>query len=186
MTGAFRPATKQGMRIPLALLLLTAAGAEAEVQVDKARVELVSHGLYCMTEGEGVPAPDTATGTVWQGRLPDFRHRTLEVPARAGLSFGVEYRGTGPLEETVTARTAHPPFEVSPITEYVRAVPLPPAGAEPAFMAYTFDFPFEEVPGEWIFELTDASGAVLLSVTFDVVPDTGQPPLLRCEAPPVA
>ncbi|WP_158259413.1 DUF3859 domain-containing protein [Hasllibacter halocynthiae] len=173
--------------LALALALLAGPALGAGIVADKDRVELVSHGLYCMTDGELVEAPETASGTVWQGRIPDFRHRTLEVPARTGLTFGIEYRGTGPIETVVTGRTAHPPFDVSPITEYVRPVPLPPAGAAPSFLLYTFDFPYEEVPGEWTFEVLDAlSGTSILSVTFAVVPDEGQPPFLRCQGPPVA
>lgn len=135
-----------------------------------AQVRLLEAGIYCVSPrtGDTREAPDTAAGVIHTISGAPFDVLGRVVPLQQGLSFGIrtELKASAPLE--VRMAMQHPPWEaLGGRTSGSYTTTL--SAGRPNVRSFTFDFPYEMVPGPWIMEIWDQE-ALLLSVAFDVVP----------------
>lgn len=148
----------------LALLLILVAAPAA------AQVRLVEAGIVCPGDRDGVEeaAPDTEAGfvtTIEEAVAFDLPDRV--VPTLEKLSFGIRVAlkdGAGATPITVT--TTHPPMGPRAVTRQAYRSSLVPG--DTSLKLYTFDLPYERVPGRWTFGI-EIAGETVLEVPFDVV-----------------
>ena len=143
--------------------------AEPPVQVTGLRVEIVERGLY-----------QTSTGVVRQ--MPngigenlvdaiELERSTTHIPARPGVSFGLEFvvhgRPPGTLLELTTTVVfpspgLHPPGQPEPVPASTTPMVVEVGSPNAIYRGYTFDFDWEVAPGPWRFEIR--AGDRLLAV----------------------
>ena len=158
-----------------------AAPARAQA-VPEARV--VEYGEYVARRDLGVLPPDPDAGRTAPLVIvdqPRFVERTDRIEARPCRGFGIRFR-LGPPDPAgttrVTVRVTHPPMalpggEVRETGTYPQQV-----GREPGFAGYSFDEPWEMVPGTWTYAVLSGD-KVLVEQRFEVVLPpgmTGPPP----------
>ncbi len=139
------------------------------VQVTGLRVEIVERGLY-----------QTSTGVIRQ--MPngigenlvdaiELERSTTHIPARPGVSFGLEFivHGRPPgtaleLNTTVVfpAPGLHPPGQPAPVASSTTPMVVEVGSPAPIYRGYTFDYDWEVAPGPWRFEIR--AGDRLLAV----------------------
>jgi hypothetical protein len=121
--------------------------------------ERLSSGIYDVTAGETEPLAHTASATFKM--VSDFRliEQTDVIAARPGLTFGVSFMlsgGDACEEITMSWITRFPPGGVvtpdGDVFEMDRSACDVPIG-KAAFLCYSFDHPWEMVPGVWHLEL---------------------------------
>ena len=138
-------------------LALGASAVRADAD-DVERVDIVEFGIYRTTLLRRDPSATTAHGTL--GVVGDYElvERTDTVCPRLGLSFGVEYVLVGRTEGRVVT--------IDWVTRFPRGGVTRPSGerftesrystfkvvGERSYRDYTFDEPWEMVPGEWTLE----------------------------------
>lgn len=132
-------------------------------------IVLKNVGIYCRPEITGTEAaPDTALGYInlMQGQ-PEFAFLQTDVPARLGLSFGVEWTSDRDIAN-VRALTWKPGASTpeSWTTEVFANVPK--------MRGFVFETEDELIIGPWRMEAYDGD-TLLYSVTFDVLPGTELP-----------
>jgi hypothetical protein len=143
--------------------------APPPIQVTGLRVEIVERGLY-----------QTSTGVIRQ--MPngigenlvdaiDLERSTTHIPARPGVSFGLEFvvHGRPPgtaLELTTTVvfppPGLHPPGMPGPVPSSTTPMVVEVGSPAPIYRGYTFDYEWEVAPGPWRFEIR--AGDRLLAV----------------------
>ncbi|MBN9889606.1 DUF3859 domain-containing protein [Salipiger abyssi] len=139
---------------------------------------LLDHGVICQVTTQGArPAPDTLMGEINlidQSREMDVTTRV--VPAKAGISFGIKFTlrpGAGARDMNVIV--THPPMGPEGITRESWTAPI--AEGSSSLNLFTFEFPYEMVPGEWVMAL-EADGERLLEQRFEVVSELAAPAVL--------
>lgn len=160
-------------RLTATLLALIFCAAPAVAQV-----RLVEAGIVCprVTTGELLPAPGTETGTIRRidqetvFDLPDRR-----VPMMTDLSFGFRTE----LQEGEEARevqivVTHPPMGPRGVVRQEWADTIYPGDTN--LNLFTFEFPYEKVPGRWTFAV-ELDGAAIVSVPFEVGVETARGPV---------
>lgn len=166
-----------------------AAPARAQA-VPEARV--VEYGEYVARRDLGVLPPDPDAGRTAPLVIvdqPRFVERTDRIEARPCRGFGIRFRLAPPDPAgttRVTVRVTHPPMappggEVRETGTYPQQV-----GREPGFAGYSFDEPWEMVPGTWTFAVLFGD-KVLAEQRFEVVlpPGMNGPPpgrWVKCDA----
>ncbi len=133
---------------------------EPPVQVTGLRVEIVERGLY-----------QTSTGVIRQ--MPngigenlvdaiELERSTTHIPARPGVSFGLEFlvHGRPPgtaLELTTTvvfpAPGLYPPGMPGPVAASTTPMVVEVGAPGAIYRGYTFDYDWEVAPGPWRFEI---------------------------------
>ncbi|UWQ21270.1 DUF3859 domain-containing protein [Jannaschia sp. W003] len=151
--------------IPLLLLACALPFGAAQ-----ARVRLVEAGIVCpaLREASGQrPAPDTQTGTVdilsagVEFDLPD-----RVVPAMQHLGFGLRVEvEAGEPETELLIVVEHPPTGPEGVTR--ESWTQVAAGGERSLNLFTFDYPYEMVPGPWTFSI-EVEGERVVEVPFTV------------------
>ncbi len=171
----------------LAPLLLMLAGGHAHAE---GTVRIVSFGEFSVARELGFRDPATIDGDGEPVRTVDgvrVIQQTSRIEARLCRRFGIRFalEGMGPDGVMdVTIRTRHPPMNRPGApggegTQYKASI-----GAErPGWVGFTFDYPYELVPGKWSFALL-SGGQVLAEQVFDVTvpPDADQTPPGGCGA----
>ena len=166
------------------LLAASAAWAQEDYE-DPARLSLIETGIFCVGETQSREvAPGTISGDVRQVRRSDLISSSKLIPSELGLNFGVRVQGAPGNVGDVSFRIIHPAMGANAVTEQSWPTRLLDDNTTAVF--YTFDEPFEQVTGPWIFEAS-FEGRLLYRQTFTVVPEADAPPHLLnlCLAPPV-
>lgn len=141
-------------------------------------VVLIDHGIICQVTPEGArEAPDTIMGAInLIEQTRDMDVTTRVVPAKAGISFGVKFTlrpGAG--DRDVTILVTHPPMGPEGVTTETWTSPLSEGRA--SLNMFTFEFPYEMVPGPWIMAL-EVDGERLMEQHFEVVSELAAPAVL--------
>jgi hypothetical protein len=123
------------------------------------RVDILGAGLFSVQRTKSITDPGVAAGRRYEANMRLIRS-TTSVTARIGVSFGMNYRLVGPRAgDSVAVRVVwrFPPQGL-----------VNPARGEPQYQSehtitqlvggvsantYTFDEPWEMVPGVWVLEL---------------------------------
>ncbi len=133
---------------------------EPPVQVFGLRVEIVERGLY-----------QTSTGVIRQ--MPngigenlvdavELERSTTHIPARPGVSFGLEFvvhgRPAGTMLELTTTVVfpppgLHPPGQPAPVASSTTPMVVEVGSDGAIYRGYTFDYDWEVAPGPWRFEI---------------------------------
>lgn len=160
----------------LALLACALAPARAD---EAGEVEIVEHGLYTADVESTVREP---TG-IGRNVVTNICHiaTTKTVPMKYGIHFGMRYRVVGPPKgEVVNLRKVvqfpqamKPPTAPRPVTTYEYPVSL--AVGTVTYTGYSFDHPWEFVPGPWIMQIWQGNQR-RAEVVFDVVDGAAEPP----------
>ena len=166
------------MRHLIACLLLVTLALPARADITRgADVQALTAGVLCAPEPTGSrDAPDTILGqTHILDRMPGFAAETVIVPALLGVGFGVQVQGaqgigTEPLIITLT----HPPMGENGVVQQSFGSTI--SGQGPNVVFYQFDYPYELVTGQWIFE-GHRGGDLVYRVIFNVVPPQAAPDL---------
>ena len=148
------------MRNLFALVLLLASTVAAGAQtVD--RVKIVEFGVFTRDVIETVPTPGVATGNLTTAKDFKLQQKSDVIVARLGTSFGIRFqtigvpRGKGVKLTWVTRFPAEglkdPKNGVFQHNEFTRVHTI----GEDSHRMYSFDYPWEMVPGEWSFEFWD-------------------------------
>lgn len=174
----------------LALLALSPQSAQAQrlsdaapvAIFDEAAIETIDYGLVCPS-GDAVelPAPGTHLGTIkqregWQA----IAYSTQLIPMVDGIGFGV---AASPVSDItgVEITITHPPYPDTTVTDESWTSDVIAGSSNLNF--FTFEFPFERVPGRWAIQATHR-GTVLYAVEFDVVAPSRFPNIDGlCEGP---
>lgn len=177
----------------LAALCLAYAVSAAPLRAQVVpEVHITEYGEYVARRELGVLAPDPDAGRTAPLVIvdaPRFVDRTSRIEARPCRGFGIGFRlgGLDPARTArVTVRVTHPPMaspdgRVRDESTYPQRI-----GREPSFAGYSFDEPWEMVPGTWTFAVLFGD-KVLAEQRFEVVvpPGADTPPAGRwnkCEA----
>lgn len=135
-----------------------------------AKIRLVEAGIMCPELRETtdrIEAPDTETGFIdivdgnTEFDLPD-----RQVPTLQHLSFGLRVAlkaGEGATDFRMIVE--HPPIGAEGVTRESWPDTLVPG--EESLNFYTFDFPYEMVPGDWVFSI-EVDGQAQVTVPFVV------------------
>ena len=167
-----------------ALILPSAARAQAGPSA-----RILSYGEVSATREAGARDPATVEGTgavkVWEDAV--VARQTGRIEARLCGRFGVTFvvDGVGPpgtLDVTIQSRH---PMLVNPDgrgdagVRYSKTV----ASGQPGVFGFTFDHPWEMVPGTWTFSVL-LGNRVLAEQSFEVTApvDAGRPPANGCSA----
>lgn len=173
-----------------ALSLATHAQAQrlsdtAPVHVyDDSTIQNIDYGLVCPA-GDAIelPAPGTHLGTIKQREgWQKIEYTTQVIPMLDGIGFGVE---ATPLDDLIGAEITiqHPPYKDTDVTEERWITDIVTANQNLNF--FTFEFPFELVPGRWSMQATH-KGNLLYAVEFDVVDPSRFPDIKGlCDGPAV-
>lgn len=161
----------------LAAVALPAASVRAQAVPD---VHITEYGEYVARRDLGVLPPDPDAGRTVPLVIvdaPRFVARTDRVEAKPCRGFGIRFRLSPPDPDPartvrVTVRVTHPPMALP--DGGLRAVSTYPqqVGREPGFAGYSFDEPWEMVPGTWTFAVL-LGDTVLAERRFEVVVPPG-------------
>lgn len=151
------------------VFVATAAQAQLSPPVLAPGITLQEFGIYCRSEpGVTESAPETALGFIYllDGN-PEFTFQQREIPARLGISFGLEVTADYDIPEA-RIDTWRPGATKPEIwySEFEAGVPR--------MRGFTFEFPEELVTGIWKMEAYDGD-TLLYSLTFDVRPGSEMP-----------
>jgi hypothetical protein len=152
-----------GLAAGLAFLIAGAGEAAAQVR-------LVEAGIVCprVTTGELVPAPGTEAGTIRRiDQETSFDLSVRSVPMMDDLSFGIRTAldRADPEPRAVTIVVTHPPMGPRGIERQEWEDVLVP-GMD-SLNLFTFEFPYEKVPGLWVFSV-EVEGEPVVAVPFQV------------------
>lgn len=129
----------------------------------------VEYGLICQVTAQGERnAPDTELGhinLINQDRRFDIT--TTQIPAQLGLSFGIRalFDGTT-VPDKIDISVTHPPMGQAGVTEQRWDAVISPDS--PTLNVFSFEFPYEMVPGFWEFRLMH-NGTELAHQRFEVL-----------------
>ena len=170
----------------LAAVVLPAASVHAQAVPD---VHITEYGEYVARRDLGVLPPDPDAGRTVPlviVEAPRFVARTDRIEAKPCHGFGIRFRLSPPdpaRTVRLTVRVTHPPMALPDgglreVSTYPQQV-----GREPGFAGYSFDEPWEMVPGTWTFAVLFGD-KVLAERRFEVVmpPGADAPPRGGCAA----
>jgi hypothetical protein len=163
----------------LSLIALLPAALAAAISAAEPRtpgaVEL-DYGYFCAHEPveEGV-AEGTISGTVnFIEGLPVFQVRDTRVPGGLGISFGIHVLVQPRFAGAARVHVDHPPMGPDGITRQSWTTEL--SALEHEYLGYTFDYPYEVLPGRWTLS-AEAAGQEIYAITFEVMDPARLPPL---------
>ncbi len=158
-------------RLLSALLLLCASLAAppalAEEPVSPGAVDF-DYGYFCAREPAEIGvAEGTIAGVVnLVDGIPAFIARGTVVPAQVGVGFGVHILVDPAHAGLVDLTIEHPPMGPDKVTRQTWTTEL--RADDPDYLGYSFDEPYELVPGEWIFT-AEAAGRLVYRAGFTVM-----------------
>lgn len=174
------------LAVPCLAYAVSAAPLRAQVVPE---VHITEYGEYVARRELDVLAPDPDAGRTAPVVIvdaPRFVERTGRIEAGPCRGFGIGFAlgGLDPARTAhVTIRVTHPPMtppdgRVREESTYPRRI-----GREPSFAGYSFDEPWEMVPGTWTFAVLFGD-KVLAERRFEVVmpPGADAPPRGGCAA----
>lgn len=159
------------------LLAVAACGAQSPAP-DRVRGSILAFGTMAdWTPPERVADPQAPGGWVWKADRIEITKETGRIEARIGTSFGYQFQieGLRPGSEiTLTKSVSYPPMtrpDGTVASSHRR--PLEPTvvrsdGTVSATQGYSFDEPYELLPGPWTIEIW-LGDQLLTSKTFNVV-----------------
>lgn len=160
----------------LALVLVLWVGTAQAA--DEVGVEIMAYGIF---RADIVDKERDAAGAS-HNIVANVCHiaTTRIVPARMGLHFGLRYRVIGPvrgatvlLQKVVLYPTVMtPPAPERPMSQVSSLLQFPVG--QSSYTDYTFELPWEQVPGVWTFQFL-GDGRKLAEFSFTVVADDGGP-----------
>jgi hypothetical protein len=154
------------MRLMSHIYALALAGLATPGSADGLSFE---YGLICQVTAQGErSAPNTELGhinLINQDRRFDIT--TTQIPAQLGLSFGIRalFDGTT-VPDKIDISVTHPPMGQAGITEQHWDAVISPD--RPVLNVFSFEFPYEMVPGIWEFRLLH-DGTELARQRFEVL-----------------
>ncbi|MEM1222353.1 MAG: DUF3859 domain-containing protein [Verrucomicrobiota bacterium] len=170
MSSIFSDKTRNSLITVLLFGLITFTGF---IELKPNKVDIIEYGVLTFESEEVVENPNTVAGTESFMDGIQWIERTEVIPAKLGVSFGVEYIIRGNPEETVqvTEVIIFPgPGLTNPKTgKSLKESPYPIEvyKNEGNIFAYTFDEPWEIAKGEWIYQLK-IEGKLILEKRFQV------------------
>jgi len=149
--------------------LARAALAQAEPPFAAPGIVLENIGIYCRPEINGTEAaPDTALGYInLMETPPNFAYRQTEVPARLGISFGVQLVADRDMANVRVLTWK--PGATSPESWTTDII-----AGEHKMRGFVFEYADELILGPWQMEAYDGD-LLLYRVTFQVLPGTELP-----------
>ncbi len=140
----------------IAAFLCAASAAEAQVKLG---AEIVSYGIYTTGTVTLADAPDLLSGKF--GHLSGVTNveRTTTIPAQRGLSFGIQFRFTGPAPGATVLYTVTTQYPKPGMTNDAGKTAFRESTSdlgsvgEIAYYGFTFDHPWEMVCGHWQLEV---------------------------------
>ena len=155
---------------------VVAAQSPAQVIVQSPGVAEIRAGIYCTYGDEGTaPAPGMLSGMMNLHRESEgpFAPDRFTIPMRLGTTMGVEIRMM-PLFGYWNAELVleHPPMGAEGVTVQRAWEQYVGEGYNGDF--YTFDFPYEMVPGTWTFRAKQGD-FIIYEVDFEVVAPESAP-----------
>jgi hypothetical protein len=160
---------------PLIVMLFAAVCAAATQQSGTVYFE---QGYFCALEPVRRDlAENTVSGDVAivEGS-PNFIGPGPDVPARIGIGMGVNVQMQPGAGGPATVEVRHPPMGLNGVTHQTWQTDL--SETNPHYLGYSFDYPYELVPGLWTLSAS-ANGRTVYMVTFNVVP-AAQMPWITC------
>lgn len=166
--------TRAVLVLVLVLVVLTWSGLGRAAEPWAPEVRIVEYGVYRIagkTDLDGGPFGPTGLSKLRGWVRPRLVERTDRVEARPCLHFGIRFAATnlpGLFGVSLVARITHPPF-VRPdgMTGSVESWTTS-AGPGLGLIGFTFDEPWEMVPGPWRIEVS-SEGKMLAEPRFDGV-----------------
>ena len=172
--------------VPLLALLALANPARAQPSL-----RITDYGEFTVSRELGIRDPSTVEGDTEPVRTVDgvrVVQRTSHIEAQLCRRFGIRFILEGMGADgtlNVTVQTRHPPItrpggQVSTGSRYPSSV----SAGRPGWVGFTFDYPYELVPGAWTFAI-QSGPEVLAEQQFEVTapPDADHPPPGGCGAP---
>lgn len=150
---------KKGRSIVLTLFFTMLSFTATAYAVEVLGVEIVDYGIYTAETTKRVGEGITGKG-LHVSKSFHFTHRTTKIPATLNIRFGLSYIVKGsPMGETIELKqiTLFPISGVkNPRTQKVLHISersFPRVIGEKYGVGYTFDEPWEAVPGIWVIQL---------------------------------
>lgn len=164
------------MRALLSLLfLVTVCGNAGAQAIEQIRIDLFDFGIYSIgEEAKPAPAADTAAGVLNGVAHIKLTEATTTVSGRLGVHFGFRYKITGSAQRVAKLKIVtlipepgihNPNTDKTTVrNEYfeTKAVGIL------QYTGYSFDNPWEIVPGTWTKEIWDGDH-MLASKSFNIV-----------------
>jgi Domain of unknown function (DUF3859) len=159
------------------LLLLGAHHAVAQTAPAQTAPDLhiIAFGEYIVGRKTGMLDPAVTPGTSVPVDLVEdvhFVNHASHIEARLCRGFGIQFEASnlGPTQTApITIRVTHPPMaNAGKQNSTVDAWQSTISGKAPSLAGYTFDHPWEIVPGAWTFAVMSGN-TVLVTQQFDVV-----------------
>lgn len=136
------------------------------------KITIIEYGLYSANLSEGIEVANTNSGKISNASNIRLIEKTTAIAARLGTTFGLTYMVSGPpLDESVeiTVKIISPPIH-NPLrnkTSKVQSYSLHKQLNERTYDLYTFEQPWELVPGKWVMQIL-YKGKVMAAQTFIV------------------
>lgn len=156
--------------------LVVAGQATAQSTPFKSKkISALEYGVFCALHPmNSTLAPGTVEGWILvPDATPKFHWKTRQVPASKSIAFGVQARAASGELLGAVLTVSHPAIKNRKTDSW-------PTNFHHNQMTtdfYRFDFPYEMVPGEWVFQAV-LDGEVLYQVSFDVVPAGALPEIV--------
>ncbi len=163
------------MKPALYCLLFLAVSITCKAEDIKVKgAEIKEYGIFIEETGAKESVPTTAAGYVNQAISWRLKEQTETIEAKVGVTFGVTYViGGAPADAPIRLRIVlkHPPLK-NPETGKVSGEDSNTVDSSilgPNYDAFTFEHPWEAVPGKWIFQSFYGS-KLLTEKSFTVIP----------------
>jgi len=151
------------------LVLVVALGCDSPPQ-NEVKVDIVHYGVLSSCEVERIPDPTGRYPTVHNLAGCDVVETTKAIPASLGTSFGVLFVAKADAPYVIlTIEWTHPALKNPSNGEAIsswKSVKRVQTNLEIP-VSYTFEEPWEAVPGEWTVRIL-SGGELLSEVVFDV------------------
>ena len=120
---------------------------------------ITNYGICDFAYSETYENPDAITGQSAYVEGVRWLKKTTKIPAKQGVSFGIEYIVNSDseelleLEEVIIYPTAGLTNPKTGKNQRQETFPAEVISGEPTLTCYTFDYPWESVKGTWTFRV---------------------------------
>lgn len=160
--------------IAAALLLVAAAGSRVTCAQAIKKIDVIDFGIYRGKHIKQEDAPHTPAGVLGYVANLELVEKTAMIPALREGRFGLEFKIIGQTGATVRLKfiilIPQPGIQNGDTgnklirAEYFRDLVV----GEVGYMGYKFDYPWEIVLGNWIFEIWDGDRRLALQ-SFNII-----------------